>query len=570
MMTRPKILQTLFLLALCLMPVLGQAQTRAWLDRDRIALGETTTLNIETNQSNSVAPDYAPLQSDFTLEARSSRQSYEATASGGARVRTLFAVALRPGREGVITIPSLQVGNQRTDPVQLTVTPAVPSRAGGDVFIEVEADHDAPYVQQAVGYVVRLYYATQLVSGELDQEAPDGASMQRIGEDLQYTRDLGGRRYNVVERRFLLIPERSGTLAMPPARFQGRGVGGFFDDIFGNGRRSLSANGPRRVFEVRPVPANAPQPWTPLHGLSLRYMETPRQAQVGDAITVVVEATADGANATQLPELQLPVGNGAQVFAEPPQTDESFDRGRPQVRMTRKFSVVPARAGALQIPGPRLQWWDVRAGRVRTASLPDISLQVAPGANAAATSAPSPSTSIDGANAGGGEDRWIRVPGVQGEVRAWALVAAVFALLWLATLMWGLHRHPAAAIARQVDARTTTTTANRSANLRALKQVLDTGTLGEVADVLCDLTVPPVDDVEALRPRLADPAQVAAIETLQRARWADGDGVVARRTLREAFAKGPDWLKTPKAAGPLLPPLYPAAGTRRQDDSEPG
>lgn len=562
-------MKTLLALLLVLMPLVpsqAQAQVRAWLDRDRIALGETATLNIETDQPNSVAPDYAPLQRDFQLDARSSRQSYEATAGGGARVRTLFAVALRPQREGVVTIPALTVGNQRTEPLQLTVTPAVPARAGGNVFIEAEADHDAPYVQQAVGYVVRLYYATQLISGQLDQAVPEGASLQRIGDDLQYTRDIGGRRYNVVERRYLLIPERSGIVEMPPARFQGRGVGGFFDEWFGDGQRALSANGPRRVLDVQPVPANAPQPWLPLQGLAMRYLETPRAAEAGAAVDVVVEVTADGASGTQLPVLQLPVGSGAQVFAEPPQIDETFDNGRPQVRMTRRFSVVPARAGALQVPGPRIDWWDVRAARARTASLPDIALQVAPGANAPATSAPASGAPTARGTTDDGDDTqgWIRVPGVQEEIRPWALAAVVFALLWLATLMWGLHRHPVATPAKAPAGSAPDPQAKHGVGQRgALKRALATGTLGEVADALCAMAEPPVADVDALRTRLADPAQIAAIEALQRARWAGGDGTVARDALRRAFAKGPRWHQSQKPAKTLLAPLYPESDTQR-------
>ncbi|CAN5684261.1 BatD family protein [soil metagenome] len=548
-------LLTRLLLLSCLVPCLVQAQTRAWLDRDRIALGETATLNIETDQPNTAAPDYAPLQRDFQLDARSIRQSYEATAGGAARVRTLFAVALRPQREGVITIPGLEVGNQRTQPLQLTVAPQAPSRAGGNVFIEAELDHAAPYVQQAVGFVVRLYYATQLISGQLDQDEPDGASLQRIGSDLQYTRDIGGRRYNVVERRFLLVPERSGVLVLPPARFQGRGVGGFFEEWFGDGQRALSANGPRRVLDVRPVPANAPEPWLPLQGLSMRYLETPRTAEAGAAVDVVIEVTADGASGTQLPDLQLPVGTGAQVFAEPPRIDETFDRGRPQVRLTRKFSIVPTRAGALQVPGPRIAWWDARAGIARTASLPDIALQVAPGANLPASTGPVPVTGTPVAN-GGGEEAWVRVPGVQGEVRFWALAAVVFALLWLATLMWGLLRRPVATAVAHQDPRQEPRPAGDARQRRALKQALAAGTLGEVADALSAMATPPVADVDALRELLSDPAQVAALDALQRARWAGGDGVAARDALRRAFAKGPRWRKSTRTGKPLLPPLY--------------
>src|SRR5690606_14888217 len=158
--------------------------------------------------------------------------------------RTLFGVALAPRREGVVTIPVLRIGSQDTSPLVLTVLPAsaAPAQAGAPAFIESEIDSDQPYVQQSVALVLRLYYATPLVSGTLDQPAADGAAMQRIGSDVQYTRDVGGRRYTVIERRYQIVPERSGPLTIPGARFEGRGVGGFFDDLFGGGQRDLRAH----------------------------------------------------------------------------------------------------------------------------------------------------------------------------------------------------------------------------------------------------------------------------------------------------------------------------------------
>jgi hypothetical protein len=69
-----------------------QAQTRAWLDRDRIALGETATLNVETDQPGVDAPDYSPLLGDFALSGNSSSQQYESI-NGTSRSRTLYAVA---------------------------------------------------------------------------------------------------------------------------------------------------------------------------------------------------------------------------------------------------------------------------------------------------------------------------------------------------------------------------------------------------------------------------------------------------------------------------------------------
>ena len=72
------------------------AQPRAWLDRDRIGAGETVTLNIET--ASTTAPDYTPLQREFTISGNSSRRQFEMV-NGRSTTRTLYAVALQPRRD---------------------------------------------------------------------------------------------------------------------------------------------------------------------------------------------------------------------------------------------------------------------------------------------------------------------------------------------------------------------------------------------------------------------------------------------------------------------------------------
>ena len=549
-----RFLPTILLFAMLLVPALpAHAETRAWLDRERIQSGETATLNVETDQRGVDTPDWSRLDAGFEVSGHTSTRRVEVV-NGQTRVRSLFAVALQPRDEGALTVPALQVGSESTAPLTLTVLPAqdVPAQAGAVAFIETELDTGRAWVQQAVGYVLRLHYATPLVSGELEQPQPDGATLQRIGDDLQYSREIGGRRYSVVERRFLLVPERSGTLDIPAARFRGRGTGSFFDDMFGSGPRSLRASGEPQRLQVQPMPDGAPSPWLPLRDLQARFLEAPQAARAGEAVDVVVELRADGATAAQMPDPELRAGGGAQVFAEPPETREHFDRGRPQAVLTRRFSIVPRRAGTLQVDVAPLQWWDARAGSARTVAPPPLSITVQPGA-----AGPEPGATVAAAS---DDERWIRVPGVQGEVRPWAVATAAFALLWLATLMWGLHRRPQVRGSRPAVAPDIRDALDADrARLRALRLALDTGDLGEVAQALCALATPPAHDLDALRARLDDLAQVAAVDDLQRARWAGGDPAAARTGVREAFARGPRWRADPDDAARAdpLPPLYP-------------
>ncbi|MCC5095964.1 BatD family protein [Xanthomonas campestris] len=553
------------------------AVTRAWLDRDSIDAGDAVTLNIETDQRGA-EPDYGPLRGGFGLGAKNANQQMQVT-NGSVTIRALFGVVITPRQTGEIIVPAIRVGNERTEPLRLQVVATAvdagaPGAAGAsaargneEAFVETQVDDPQPYVQQSVGVVVRLYYATQLASGELDLQAPDGASLQRVGDDVSSAKAVNGRQYNVVERRYLLVPERSGRLVVPPARFNGRAVGGFFDDYFGRGNGELNARSASIPLQVRAQPANAPQPWLPLRSLTLRYTSTPQRATAGEAAQIVVEASARGATQAQFPELPTPSVPDAQVFAEPAQYEERFVDGSPQLRLTRRYSIVPNRAGPLLIPGLQVAWWDVGAAAAKTASLPDLTLDVAAGSGAfaAPAAAPSPASQPAGeAVAPAPAASTLRLQGAPAASRPWGWIAAAagFAVLWIATLVWALRRRRGGT--RTVAAGAGAGAAAPAPGKRAthsvadLRRALDTGGMDDVATVLCGMAG--VADIDSVLAALSDPAQRAAVAQMQRARWGgDGDVTAARAALREAFANGPRWHHATAAEPDVLAPLYPPA-----------
>ena len=552
-------LQVQLLLMLLVASGLALADTRAWLGRDSIPEGESVTLIIETDQATA-SLDYSPLQADFILSGQTSSRQLQIS-NGSSVTKSLFGATLTPRRAGALEVPALRVGNERTAPLRLEVSAVSATRrdADGVAFVETEVDTTRPYVQQSVGVVVRLYFATQLASGELVLDTPAAASLQRIGEDRSSTREINGRRYNVVERRYLLIPERSGPLVLAGARFSGSGVGGFFDDFFGRDSGRLSARAPDQTLQVRAVPASAPQPWLPLKDLRLRYVAAPQSARVGEAVSFEVEATATGATRAQFPELPVPsLGDTAQVFAEPPQYDETFSGTSPQLKLTRRYSIVPQQAGVLSLKGVQMGWWDVQAGQARTASVPDLELQVAAG-NAGLVAPPvvQPTTASPQLDSSvvtelpRGESRWL-----------WRGLAAGFALLWLLTLVWALLRKRPHA-APQTAGAMAPPASGVTYGLADLRRALDSGGLDEVVHILANMAG--VDSLDAVMAELDDVEQRQALERMQRARWAgEGDIAQARAPLREVFRPGPHWRAREVVEKSLLAPLYPQPRGKRQ------
>ncbi len=558
---RTALLPVLIVLLFAWLPLSALAQTRAWLEQDSITAGDSVTLHVETDQG---APDYAPLNADFALSAQSSSRQVQ-WSNGGMQQRNLYTVSLTPRRSGTLLVPSLQVGSVRTEPLQLQVGAGTQATAQSNAtaFVETEVDDDSPYVQQSVGVVVRLYFASQLASGELVLDTPSGASLQRVGEDRTDVRQVNGRRYNVVERRFLLIPERSGPLRLPGARFNGRSAGGFFDDFFGNGGDGrMNAVSPERTLQVQAQPAQAPQPWLPLHGLQLRYTSAPDSGRAGEAATVVVEAIATGATRAQFTDLPVPdMGDAAQVFAEPAQYDETFNGSTPRLKITRRYSIVPRQAGTLVVPGPKLPWWNVDSGSAQQAALPDLSLRIAAGG----AGAPAPQPIDTDAVLPGAEavpSASTAVPLAAAATRPWPWIAAAvgLALLWLLTLAWGWRRGRPGSAAAPVRASTTAEApAVSRGSVAELRRALDGEGFDQVEARLCAMAG--VERLEQVIARLADPAQRQVLLDLQQARWG-GQGEVAalRARLRECFRDGPHWSTADRSADTGLAPLYP---TRR-------
>jgi hypothetical protein len=352
------------------------AQVRAWLDRNTIQMGETVTLNVEVADSATTpAPDFAPLQNDFTVGASQSSSSVNII-NGQTSSKLLWAVVLEPKHEGTIAIPPLSVAGQTTQPISLTVQPMAPggAKAGDDVYIEAAVDPQTPYVQQQVTLTLKLFFAVNLVDGTLDDPKGEGIVVKRIGgQDANFSAEIGGRRYRVLERRYVLQPERSGTVKLAPLMFRGHAMDRNDMNSFFTRGRNVTAQAQPITLQVRPRPANSgTDAWLPAQSVTLAAEGlSPRAtARVGEPLTLTLRLKAVGLGFEQLPELNLPKIDGADIYPDKA-TTQNRDAGDVVTgERERKFAIVPNRAGRLTIPSIGIAWWDVVHDRPETASIP--------------------------------------------------------------------------------------------------------------------------------------------------------------------------------------------------------
>jgi hypothetical protein len=559
-----KLRHLLALLPWLLMPALSHAASvQATLNRSTVQLGETVTLNLRINDydGNLPTPDLGALNQDFTILGTSQNRSLSII-NGHRTSELTLGVALRPRHTGTLQIPALTLAGVQTTPLQLQVDPADPnaaSAAQGDVFMEAQVEPGQAYVGQQLSYVVRLYYAVNLSGGSLDSPQIDGVQVSRIGDDLNYDAQRGGRSYHVLERRFALIPQRAGQIEIPPLGFQGEMVDPRDPNSFFGASTPLSASAPAASVEVRPAPADwGKSAWLPARELTLTlsgWPDSADQVRVGQPINLRMKLQATGLPFEALPALSLPPVDGATVYPDKPVTGTDNDGRWLQGHREQAFAVVPTRAGTLTVPATTLKWWNVQTNSVSVARIPAHSVTVLPAAGAAsagpvpppatASSAAETSSPSSAATATGGAPWW-----------RWLALASIG--LWLLSvlgwLLWRWRRRRTSVAATAPAAADTT----RQLRLAFLAAARGSDTAAQVRSLLAWARAerPSLRHLGDLSAALADEAQRRAIDRLQQRHYAGA--APGEDNLAAVFKHGFGW----RASGPAstdqdLPPLYP-------------
>ncbi|MEO8802827.1 MAG: BatD family protein, partial [Rudaea sp.] len=371
-------------------------EVRAWLDRSTMQMGETVTLNVQVSGDTSATkPDFSALTSNFDLLGSQGSTSVNMV-NGQTTSKVLWAVALQPKHPGALTIPALNVAGQTTQPINLTVQQAAAGnggKAGDDVFIETTIEPHSPYVQQQVRLTVKLYYAVNLIDGNLDDPQAKGVVVRKLGQDSNYRAQVGGREYRVVERHYALLPENSGNVTLQPIDFRGHAMDSNDANSFFSRGRSVAARSDPIVLDVRPRPATSgTDTWLPARSVTLTTdgVDAGTKARVGDPITITLHLKAQGLGFEQLPDLKLPSIEGADIYPDKPTTQNRDDGHWLYGERDRKFAIVPNRAGTLSLPAISVAWWDTAHDQAQTAQVPAVTIEVAAAAGSAITPAPPP------------------------------------------------------------------------------------------------------------------------------------------------------------------------------------
>ena len=366
----------------------------ARVDRDQLNSGESVELTLETNDATLFGkPDLAPL--DTLFEVRGTRQVNQLTTlNDDNKATTRWIITLQPKQTGTVTIPSLQVGDYHSLPINLTVTQSSASDSElAPVFIEASLDQPNVYVQAQAILTLRVYHSVALYDdSNLTPLHLQDAIVEQLGESRTYEKLINGVRHGVIEVRYGIYPQHSGELQIPALTFSATQV----DNQPGN-TSTPSAPKPGKMvhvtsteipLQVKPKPEDYPATaaWLPARSLSLSetWNPEPDHSKVGDSLTRTLTLKAEGLSSAQLPPLPATDVNGLRRYPDLPQlSNQVTDNGLIGSREERE-ALVPTRVGQVELPAVELVWWNTHEDRLERSYLPARTLQVAANTSLAA------------------------------------------------------------------------------------------------------------------------------------------------------------------------------------------
>ncbi len=270
--------------------------------------------------------------------------------------------------------------------------------AGKDIFLTAEVDRKTAFVNDQITLTVKFFTAVQLYS-QPEYTAPQTTDFWANALDAQksYYQMVNGRRYNVIEISSALFPTRPGDLeigsamvtAMVAVRKQARANDPFamFDDMFTQGeQRSARSNSVK--IKVLPLPAEG-KPTTYTGTVGNYVIETTPEkttVDVNQPVTVQYKISGTG-NIKTVAEPDISENMDFRIYRS--SSDEKISSISGLVGGTKTFeeTYIPKRAGKLEIPAVKLDFFDPRAKKYKSIISSPITLEVRPVA-AGATEAP--------------------------------------------------------------------------------------------------------------------------------------------------------------------------------------
>jgi hypothetical protein len=370
----------------------AETQLEATVDRTKVYEFDTISLQITGNvdmdfsigglmsfgRNQLEPPTLEGLEDDFEILDRKQNYSMQSI-NGDTKANVTWNYSLAPKKTGLLTIPSARYKSATTNTISITVLPGKQphnSDTPPNVFLEVEVDKSSVYVQEQVIYTVRLFSAGRLSNGNMSEPESTDAVIEAFGETTKYYRMAYSQRYEVIERQYLVFPQKSGSLTIPELFAQGM--------MIDNKRRRqvrIREQSDAVNITVLPPPDNFTGDfWLPATSLNIseKWQGDTNSLLEGDSITRTISLSALGLLGSALPPINLADIEGIKVYPDQAKTDSLQHENGAQSTRVESAAFVAINVAEIEIPEISIPWWDTVNNIERVASIPAQRLVVNP------------------------------------------------------------------------------------------------------------------------------------------------------------------------------------------------
>lgn len=440
------------------------AEVSLHLDKDKVQQGQTfnLTLKIEGNQINAM-PNFMPLQKDFSIEGTQSAVNYSVI-NGHISSVSEWTLLLSARRSGKLTIPPLQVGNEKTEPLTIEITKEAPTttespttsepgtkepdsvnQSQKNIQLLTEISDKTPYVNQQVIYTVKLLNSSRLLDANYQPPQVENALFVPTGNDRRYQINENGHIYTVQEQQFALFPQKSGYLKIKPPSFHAL--------VYDFTPKRMSVEAKPTTLNVKPIPPNfSGKTWLPAKQITLseNYDKSTGSLTEGSTLVRTVALQAVAVPAELLPVLDFGNSDQFSVYPEKPVASTQFKQQDIVGRATVKATYLFNKAGRVTVPPLTLTWFNTITEKEETSTLPGFTIEVKPSSTSSSKAPESPAVPKPISSPSTANQQEIlqknNLSNDKPETKlAWWL-ALGFALAWLITMAawaWQRHRRPA-------------------------------------------------------------------------------------------------------------------------------
>ncbi|WP_027148507.1 BatD family protein [Methylobacter tundripaludum] len=448
------IIKKLFFLLLLLNLVPGNvfaAQIGVSFDRNPVSLDESFQIIFTANDTPDNDPDFGPLEQDFEILGQS--QSSNSSWINGQSSKTIqWTVNVMAKHPGSLVVPAVKFGDDASQPASVLVTQATANKAvdtDDDLFLEVEATPQSPYVQSQVLYTVRLYRRVEIAQASLNEPELGDAVIEKLGDDSNYNTQINGVNYLVTERKYSIFPQKSGSLNIKPLMLTAEVVAntrpnfnGFFNSQMTKTKKISSKS---VTLDVKPAPATfTGKLWLSAEQLVLKeeWSGDNQQMKVGEPLTRTLTLLAKGTTVGQLPEINIgKIDDRLKTYPDQPVLQEQKKPEGLIAFREEKIAIIPSKAGFYKLPAIEIPWFNSQSQKMEIAKIPETTITALDAAGTQQT----PVTPVAPAEVQqpqkAEQSMPISIPPQQQNI--WLWVSVFLASGWLATLAYFLIKRSA-------------------------------------------------------------------------------------------------------------------------------